>query len=215
MNSALRRLDVKHSVAEKQRDSIDTSPMTGAARNKFEATLHAQVRGSHQLVLRILLDRAAGKAECWPGNRRIAEIAGLAARNVQLILRSLESAEIVRCVVDRSLPTQRRIVILDHPNAVAVLVRLGCRPWLQSGAQPAAPSKAENVHLGAQKDVHLGAHSAVHAGAQSAAPEFSSTNSETRIPGFSRPRERRKPTTPAEQVAKLNAWIAAAPRERT
>lgn len=199
------------------RDAIDAEPLTGRARNEFEATLHAKVKRSHQLVLRILLDFAGGKAECWPGNKRVAEIAGYEVRNVQLILRALEGdpekpeTQVVRCLVDRSLKTQRRIVILDHPNAVQVLLRMGQRPWLQSGAQKPAPKPTENVHPGAQESVHPGAQNSVSAGAQKSAPDFSlNPNSETRIPGFSRSLERPRPRPQAEQVAFLRARIAAA-----
>lgn len=198
------------------RDAIDAEPLTGRARNEFEATLHAKVKRSHQLVLRILLDFAGGKAECWPGNKRVAEIAGYEVRNVQYILRALEGeaekpeSQIIRCLVDRSLKTQRRIVILDHPNAVRVLLRLGDRPWLHLGVQETARKSAENVHLGVQETVGVGVQNPVGAGVQNSAPDFPlNPNSETRIPGFSRSLERPRPRPQAEQVAFLRARIAA------
>ena len=197
--------------AQKQhRDSIDAEPLTGRSRNEFEATLHAKVKRSHQLVLRILLDFAGGKAECWPGNKRVAEIAGYEVRNVQYILRALEAAKVVRCLTDRSLRTQRRIVILDHPNAVRVLLRLGDRPWLQLGVQKTARKSAENVHLGVQEMVGVGVQNPVGVGVQNSPPDFPlNSSSEAKIPGFSRSFERRKPRTREEQIAYLEGLRAA------
>lgn len=191
------------------RDAIDAEPLTGRARNEFEATLHAKVKRSHQLVLRILLDFAGGKAECWPGNKRVAEIAGYEVRNVQYILRALEAAKVVRCLTDRSLRTQRRIVILDHPNAVRVLLRLGDRPWLHLGVQKTARKSAENVHLGVQETVGVGVQNPVGAGVQNSSPDFPpNSSSEARIPGFSRSLERAKHrSTSAAAIAA--SWIAA------
>lgn len=188
------------------RDAIDAEPLTGRARNEFEATLHAKVKRSHQLVLRILLDFAGGKAECWPGNKRVAEIAGYEVRNVQYVLRALEAAKVIRCAVDRSLPTQRRIVVLDHPNAVRVLLRLGDRPWLHLGVQETARKAAENVHLGVQETVGVGMQNPVGAGVQSVAPESCITpsgNSKFELPVFSRSLERPKPRPREEQITYL------------
>jgi hypothetical protein len=192
------------------RDAIDTEPLTGKARNDFEAGLFKTVKRSKQLVLRIILDHAAGKADCWPGNKRIAEIAGFQPRNVQLIIRALEAAELVRCLVDRSLKTQRRIVILDHPNAVKVLARFNALPWMQVGAQEPAPKRAEKVHPGAQKPVHPGAQRFVGAGAQRAPAEFSSdSNPEFKTPGFRSHERLGLPPTFAEQARRREANIAA------
>jgi Helix-turn-helix domain len=203
---------------DKVSDAIDDEPLTGGARNEFEGSLYAKVKRSHQLLLRILLDFAGGKAECWPGNKRIAEIAGFQPRNVQLIIRALEAAQLIRCVLDRSLKTQRRIVILDHPNAVRVLVRLGDQPWMQLGAQETAPKQPEKVHPGAQKPVHPGAQKPVHPGAQRAPADFPlDSNSETRIPFFSHSFNRPKPRPHDEQLAYLRGRVAGAapPPERT
>jgi Helix-turn-helix domain len=192
------------------RDAIDNEPLTGRARNEFEATLYAKVKRSAQLVLRILLDHAGGRAECWPSNGRIAEIAGFQPRNVQLILRALETAELILCVVDRSLKAQRRIVILDHPNAVRVLVKLGDAPWLQPGAQAKPGKQPEKVHPGAQRPLHPGAQRPVGAGAQRAPSKLpSDSNSETRTPFFSRPRGTGKARPIGESIAFLQARLAA------
>lgn len=153
-------------------DVIDREPLQGRVRNELEVSLCAKVKRSHQLVLRILLDRAGGRAECWPGNAHIAETAGLKPRNVQIILRTLEAEEIIKCVPDRSLPCQRRIVILDHPNALRVLTKLGAAPWMQLGAQSNALRTPLKVHVGAQKTVGAGAQKPVGAGAQSGAPKL-------------------------------------------
>lgn len=197
------------SAQKPHRDAIDAEPLTGRACNEFEATLHAKVKRSHQLVLRILLDFAGGKAECWPGNKRVAEIAGYEVRNVQYILRALETAKVIRCAVDRSLRTQRRIVILDHPNAIRVLLRLGDRPWLQLGVQETARKSAENVHLGVQETVGVGVQNPVGAGVQNSSPDFPlNSSSEAKIPGFSRSLERPKHRS-ISAATLAAAWIAA------
>jgi DNA-binding transcriptional regulator YhcF (GntR family) len=82
---------------------------------------------SRQLVLRVLLDTAGGKAECWPSNRKIAGIIGLKPRAVQLILRALEDAGAIRCVEDESMVVQRRIVLLGHPGTRDALRREGAQ----------------------------------------------------------------------------------------
>ena len=192
------------------RDAIDTEPLTGKARNDFEAGLFKTVKRSKQLVLRIILDHAAGKADCWPSNARIAEIAGYQPRNVQLILRALEADQVIRCVVDRSLRTQRRIVVLDHPDAVRVLSALGDCPWMNSGAQEKPAKQPPKVHPGAQKPVHPGAQRFVGAGAQRAPAEFSSdSNPEFKTPGFRSHERLGLPPTFAEQARRREANIAA------
>jgi hypothetical protein len=193
------------------RDAIDTEPLTGKARNDFEAGLFKTVKRSRQLVLRIILDHAAGKADCWPSNARIADVAGFKLRNVQLILRALEDDQVIRCVVDRSLRTQRRIVVLDHPGAVRVLAALGDRPWMNSGAQEKPAKQPPKVHPGAQIPVRAGAQIPVRAGAQGLPPEFGlGSKSKLEIPVFSPPRgmPRHHPTQ-AEQIAALQARMAA------
>jgi hypothetical protein len=146
-------------------DAIDREPLSGRARNAFEASLCGRAKRSAQLVLRIVLDHAGGRADAWPSNGRIAEIAGYKARNVQVILRQLEAAGLVRCCVDRSLKAQRRIVVLDHPNALKVLAKLGIS-WMQLGAQAEAAKPARKVGAGAQNLALAGAQNVVGAGAQ-------------------------------------------------
>ena len=187
---------------KQHRDAIDTEPLTGRVRNEFQASLYAKVKGMRQLVLRILLDYAGGTAECWVGNGKIAEIAGKKVRYIQVILAKLEEDGIILRVEDRSLTTQRRIVILDHPNAVQVLARSrpsavdaargapGCRETARNGA----PGAHRTVHPGAQKPLHPRAH-------RSPANVPSGSSSETRVPFFSRHRERPQPLTIEAQRA--------------
>jgi hypothetical protein len=194
------------------RDAIDTEPLTGKARNDFEAGLFATVKRSRQLVLRIILDHAAGKADCWPSNARIAEIAGYQVRNVQLILRALEADQVIRCVVDRSLRTQRRIVVLDHPGAVRVLAALGDQPWMNSGAQEKPAKQPPKVHPGAQIPIHAGAQIPVRAGAQGSPSEFGfGSKSKLEIPVFpSSRREENHPLTQAQLMAQIRMHAAKA-----
>jgi hypothetical protein len=196
----------------KSPDAIDTEPLTGKARNDFEAGLFKTVKRSRQLVLRIILDHAAGKADCWPSNARIAEIAGYQPRNVQLILRALEADQVIRCVVDRSLRTQRRIVVLDHPDAVRVLSALGDCPWMNSGAQEKPAKQPPKVHPGAQVPVRAGAQIPVGAGAQGSPSEFEfGSKSKLEIPFFSPPRrEENRPLTQAELLASIRMHAAKA-----
>lgn len=152
-------------------DAIDREPLSGRARNAFEASLYPRAKRSAQLVLRIVLDHAGGRADAWPSNGRIAEIAGYKARNVQVILRALEAAGLVRCCVDRSLKAQRRIVILDHPNALKVLAKLGIS-WMQLGAQGTPRKQPAETGAGAQRKLGVGAQNVVGAGAQRRPPEL-------------------------------------------
>jgi len=159
-------------------DAIDREPISGRARNEFEAALYAKVKRSHQLVLRILLDHAGGRADCWPSNGRIAEIAGFTARNVQHVLRSLEAADLIRCVVDRSLRTQRRVVILDHPNAFRVLSRLGVS-LIDLGVKAEPLELARSAHPGMKNPVQPGVKNPIGAGVKAGAPElFNASNIE-------------------------------------
>jgi hypothetical protein len=96
-------------------DAIDTEPLMGTARNDFQRALYARVKGKGQLLLRTLLDFAGGKAECWPSNATIGVVTGYTPRYTQMLMRDLEEAQVILCAVDRSLPSQRRIIILDHP----------------------------------------------------------------------------------------------------
>ncbi len=72
---------------------------------------------SRQLVLRVLLDFAGGKAECWPCNATIGRIAGLKVRAVQYALRDLEAAGTVRAIPEPGTIHKRRLVLLGHPGS--------------------------------------------------------------------------------------------------
>ncbi len=104
---------------------------------------------SGQLVLRVLLDFAGGKAVCWPANETIVGIVGLKERAVQYILRDLEAAGTIRCIKDESLKTRRRIVMLNHP---------GTKDALKGATESTTPTKGckRRVHV-VRMEPHSGA----------------------------------------------------------
>ena len=55
---------------------------------------------SELLVLRVILDFTAGKAECWPGNPELSRRTGLSERAVQFNLLRLETAGTIRRLDD-------------------------------------------------------------------------------------------------------------------
>ena len=113
--------------------SIDQAPLPDTERWKFrdELIALANVRGTTRVVLESIYDDfCRAKADCFPGNQRIAIKAGCKARNVQLKLQELELTGVLRCVIDRSIETQRRIVLLTHPHAASVLAELAANPYV-------------------------------------------------------------------------------------
>lgn len=111
----------------------------GKERHEWERHAISRHGRSRQLVLRVLLDLCAGKAECWPSNRMIADTIGIKPRAVQLILRALEAAGAIRCVEDDSRAVQRRVIVLGHPGAQAALKKQGganrCAPGVKGDAR--------------------------------------------------------------------------------
>jgi hypothetical protein len=197
-------------------DAIDRAPLAGRERADFERRVYTKARGGRQAILRQILDHCGGAAECWVSNRRIADLVGYSPRYVREVLREFEAAEIVRCVVDRSVRTQRRIVILDHPNAVTVLRALGDCPWMDPGGNTPAAKPPANVHPGGNETVHPGGNEPVGAGGNSRPAESPNPpKSNPQIPVFDSPFKPRHPgrrrLTQAELLAQIEAMRAARP----
>lgn len=195
-------------------EPIDQEPLSGRARSEFESELYKKVKRGRQLVLRVILGFAGGRADCWVGNARIGEIAGYQIRNVQIILRQLEADGLIKCLYDHKVKTQRRIVILDHPNAVRVLAKLGALPreFQPKGAQE-APSKPSPVPAQrAQKAPEPRAQTHGPERAQTPPVNFSGSNAKEMKSGFSfawkKEPERARPRSREEQIRWLERRIA-------
>src|SRR5262249_45217172 len=121
--------------------SIDREPLQGTARRAFERELLRRpgLKGSRRFLLQVLLiEFAWGKADCYPGNQRLATATGLSLSTVKRALHDLERLGLIRLVEDGRLPSRRRIVFPDHPHAQAVLDALArSRPE----APPGPPSR--------------------------------------------------------------------------
>jgi hypothetical protein len=171
-------------------------------------------------VLHWILRACAGKAECWVSKETLARQTGYTPRTIQRILREFEGvgeteeeradSAIIRCVVDRSLRAQRRIVLVDHPNAVRVLARFGALPWMQVGETKEVPKPAAKVHPGETNDVHPGETNDVHVGETNRPPNFSiPPNSKPRNSGsFSLPTGTKTPVKP-QKFSDVLAWFTA------
>src|SRR5262249_48882634 len=110
--------------AQSRSRSIDREPLRGVARRAFERELLRRpgLKGSRRLLLQVLLaDFAWGKADCYPGNERLAAATGLSTSTIQRALHDLERMGIIRIIEDVGLASRRRIVFVDHPHARLVL----------------------------------------------------------------------------------------------
>jgi DNA-binding HxlR family transcriptional regulator len=149
MNSARRKQDVKpetlrvHQPIPTKARSIDQSPLSGNERYVLERKVLSQVKKTPRFLLRELFDFFQGRADCFPSNALVSEASGISERNIQLVLRQLEKAEILRCVEDLTIHSQRRLVLLEHPNAMSVLKALNALPeWLDRWVSRETPGSA-------------------------------------------------------------------------
>jgi hypothetical protein len=190
-------------------DAIDTEPLTGTERRKIEEEILAMASKGHQAVLHWILRACAGKAECWVTDQWLAEKTGYCRRSIRRILREFEgtgeteyernASAVIRCVIDRSLRAQRRIVVLLHPNAVKVLARFDALPCVHSGGTKTEEKPAEKVHSGGTNALGAG-------GTNDDALKLK-RKANPEIPGFDFSPGGRK-TPPAEkQRADFLAWI--------
>lgn len=163
MNSAPLRV---HRPDQGRARAIDQAPLVGNERYVLERKVLAQVKRTPRFLLRELFDFFQGRADCFPSNAKIAEVSGISPRNVQLVLRQLEAAEIVKSIEDLRVRSQRRIVLLEHPNALLVMKAMNALPqWMARFAEPggamAAPSNVPGGAMvapeGAQKRAMGGA----------------------------------------------------------
>ena len=121
-----------HRPPQRRTKAIDQSPLCGQERFTLERRVLAKVKKTPRFLMHELFDFFQGRADCFPSNAKISEVSGISPRNIQLVLRQLEAAELVKSVEDRSVPSQRRLVLLDHPNALQVLKALHALPsWLE------------------------------------------------------------------------------------
>ena len=112
--------------------AIDQDPLSGMERYALERSILAKIKKTPRFLLYELFEFFRGRADCFPSNAKLAEISGISQRNIQYLLRELETAELIKAVEDRSIPSQRRLVLLDHPHAIVVLKQLNALPeWLQ------------------------------------------------------------------------------------
>src|SRR5262249_6627382 len=80
------------------------------------------LKGSRRLLLQVLLaDFAWGKADCYPGNERLAAATGLSSSTIKRALHDLEHMGIIRIIEDTRLANRRRILIPGHPHVQQVL----------------------------------------------------------------------------------------------
>lgn len=88
-------------------------PLQGRARHEWETRLLRAdgMKPTHNHVLHALLRYAGGKPECWPSNESLALDCGVGERHVRRVLGEMAKAGIITVVVDRSVKTQRRIII--------------------------------------------------------------------------------------------------------
>ena len=121
-----------HRPTQPKTKAIDQSPLCGQERFNLERRVLAKVKKTPRFLMHELFDFFQGRADCFPSNAKISEVSGISPRNVQLVLRQLEAAELVKSVEDLAVPSQRRLVLLDHPNALQVLKALHALPsWLE------------------------------------------------------------------------------------
>ena len=121
-----------HRPTQPKTKAIDQSPLCGQERFDLERRVLAKVKKTPRFLMHELFDFFQGRADCFPSNAKISEVSGISPRNVQLVLRQLEAAELVKSVEDLAVPSQRRLVLLDHPNALQVLKALHALPsWLE------------------------------------------------------------------------------------
>lgn len=146
-----------HRPPQRRTKAIDQSPLCGQERFTLERHVLAKVKKTPRFLMHELFDFFQGRADCFPSNAKISEVSGISPRNIQLVLRQLEAAELMKSVEDRSVPSQRRLVLLHHPNALQVLKALHALPsWLErfactderSRAAMAAPQGTQNLHPG-------------------------------------------------------------------
>jgi hypothetical protein len=147
--------------------AIDTSPLAKKDRFAFERLLldRPEIKKAPQHLLAVILGYCQGRADCFVGNSRLAGKTGYTVRSVQLHLNTLGRLGVIKIAFDRSIKTQRRIIVSSHPNAMAVTLELQASNHV-TFARFDAPKRPRKPQVRATRPLHAGAQISVHAGAQ-------------------------------------------------
>ena len=139
---------------------IDSAPLQGLPRHELERSVLEGIGGKARSVLRELFDYFRGRADCFVSNTTLANLLEKSIRHVQYALRELEAMEVIRIIPVPGIPSKRRIVLLQHPNALKVLKALGAIPkalarfFRDEPVSPAAPiASADTLEVTAPAEV--------------------------------------------------------------
>lgn len=118
--------------------SLDQNPLPGRERREWEkSVIRSAGKREQNHLLRVLLQFAGGKADCFPSVATIATEAGTSVKTVKRALKALDRLGVIATVEDGSIPTHRRIVFPSHPHADLVLRRF---PRYMKGGHSVPPA---------------------------------------------------------------------------
>src|SRR4051794_8132890 len=116
-------------------EAIDRNPLEKGDRQLFEERLldDPRLTGPHVAMLRAMLGEFhRGRADCFPSIAQITKKTHYPERSVQRYMSELIELEIYYRVIDRSVwPTQRRFLLVSHPNTPAILAELEGNPHVE------------------------------------------------------------------------------------
>ena len=123
---------------------------------EFEQELikRTKVKGTARVILTIILDQfCRGAADCFPGNQRLADEAGVHNKHVPRVIRTLEEKGAFRTFFDGSVRgggkekkfAQRRIVLMGHPSTERVLAELARSPFVRPYKGPKDDAPRVNI----------------------------------------------------------------------
>jgi hypothetical protein len=128
-------------------ESIDRIPLAGCTRRAFEKELHAVFRlkkNTWHLLDTLLSQFFWGKADCFPSFGALFPwLPGWSESTIRRHLQLLCEAGAIRIFEDRSIASQRRIILIFHPHADAVIEILTANQNVRE--------MAPKVHLGVSK----------------------------------------------------------------
>lgn len=196
-----------HPAPNRKTEPIDDKPITGRERYQLECLVLGKVKRSSQLLLRTILDYLGGRADCFPSNTTLGLSMGVSDRRIRVILRDLSQREIIKSVCDRSIPSQRRLILIDHPHALKVLRILTENDYIAASnralrAELCFPPK---VHPGRNKLVHVGRNKEVHPGRNNRSTESYLPTTSSENPVVSPPPQ--KTEEPETCCARARAWL--------
>lgn len=109
-------------------ESIDRKPLVGLERRDFEKSLPQKYKLKDKTLhlLHVLLAQFfCGKADCYPPISALMEwLQGWSESTIRRHLQLLRDAGITRMFEDRSIGSQRRLVLPDHSNGQAIIGEL-------------------------------------------------------------------------------------------